>query len=79
MQFVCDFPTSDTPPTIIPDAIHKLSFDPPEPSEPFAPFTNYSATSFSVKKKVSYSQKKRISVEKSQGKVKKKSKKLTFP
>ena len=46
VQFVCDFPTSDTPPTIIPDAIHELSFDPPEPSEPFAPFTNYSATSF---------------------------------
>ena len=46
MQFVCDFPTSDTPPTIIPDAIHELSFDPPEPSEPFAPFTNYSAASF---------------------------------
>ena len=33
----------------------------------------------SVKKKVSYSQKKRISVKKSQGKVKKKSKKPTFP
>ena len=36
-------------------------------------------TSFSVKKKVSYSQKKQISVKKSQGKVKKKSIFLTFP
>jgi hypothetical protein len=46
LQFVCDFPTSDTPPPITPDAIHEVLFDPPEPPEPFAPFTNYSTASF---------------------------------
>ena len=54
-------------------------------SEKKAQRTQYSnnftagALSCSVKKKVGYSQKKWISVKKSQGKVKKKSKKLTFP
>ena len=47
-DFVCDFPTLDTSPLpITPDAIYEVSFDPPdEPSELFAPFSNYSAASF---------------------------------
>ena len=47
-DFICDFLTPDTLPLpITPDAIHEVLFDPPDDtSELFAPFSNYSATSF---------------------------------